>query len=432
MFVTKYTPYLRPNLLFILALGFSSGLPLALTASTLTAWLSDTGVDKTAIGLFAAIATPYSIKFLWAPLVDGFHLPFFHARFGARRGWILLTQFLLAVSIAAMAFADPAGNAWMTALLGVVVATFSATQDIAIDAYRVESLSPEDQGRGAAMSTLGYRIGMLVSGAGALMLADAVGWQGTYLLMAGVMGGCLCITASAGARLSSEALAKGEASHEPPKVRPDAFAGANAGDMIKNHLLAPFVDFMTRPGWLGVLAFVVLYKLGDAFLGAMLNPFLLEIGFTKTQIAAVVKVYGLGATLAGTFIGGSLVARYGTFRTLLAAGFFHMLTNLLMVAQARVGADTGFLAFSIMLENATNGMSLAALVAYLSGLCSLRYTATQYALLSSFAAFARTWLSTPSGWVAKTLGWEGFFILATALALPSLGLLVWLQRRYGK
>ena len=408
-------PRFTSRFLLIGLLGFFSGLPLALTASTLTAWLADAKVDRAAIGLFAAIATPYAFKFLWSPLVDGLRLPVLTARLGRRRGWLLLAQLLLALAILWMGFTNPAVNPWLTGLAGLWIAILSATQDIVIDAYRVERLSLDEQGTGAAWVTFGYRIGMLVSGAGALALADQFGWQLTYSIMAGVMALSIPLTLLA---------------REPEKeARVTAAPARGPGEFIREFVLEPFRDFMTRPHWLAVLVFVILYKLGDAFMGTMFNPFLLDLGFSKTQIAEVVKLYGLVATIAGTFAGGWLVARIGMFRTLLICGFGHMLTNLLLVMQARLGADVQFLAVSISLENFTGGMSTAAFIAYLSALCRVNYTATQYALLSSLAAAGRTWLSTPSGALSKALGWEGFFFVASLMAVPGLMLLVWLERR---
>lgn len=398
--------------LLIFGLGFFSGLPLALTASTLTAWLADAGVDRAGIGLFAAVATPYAFKFLWSPLMDGIRLPLLDSWLGRRRGWLLVLQFLLVTAIALMALTNPAIAPAMTGLMGVVVATLSASQDIVIDAYRVEILEENEQGTGAAMVTLGYRIGMLVSGAGALAAADLLGWQATYFLMAGVAALSLPLTL-----LAREPLAAGP-----------AHTHAGITGFLRDFVVAPFRDFMTRPFWLQVLLFIILYKLGDAFMGIMFNPFLLDLGFTKTQIAAVVKLYGLIATLAGTFAGGWMVARAGTFRTLLVCGGIHMLTNLLLVVQARMGADVQFLSLSISLENFSGGMATAAFIAYLSALCKVNYTATQYALLSSLAAFGRTWLSTPSGALAKAVGWEWFFAIASLMAVPGLALLVWLEK----
>lgn len=413
--------HLLPPRRFLLIglLGFFSGLPLALTASTLTAWLADAQVSRAGIGLFAAIATPYALKFLWAPLLDGLRLPLLTARFGRRRGWLLAVQALLALALAAMALTDPTAQAGVTALVGVVIATLSATQDTLIDAYRVERLAPAEQGNGAAWATFGYRIGMLVSGAGALYLADHTGWRATYLLMAALMGSSLLLTLFL---------------HE---ARAPLFPGAaeksagrdTLGAWLQQFVVMPFRDFMARPLWLQVLAFVVLYKLGDAFMGVMFNPFLLDLGFSKSDIAKVVKLYGLIATLLGTFAGGWLVARAGMFRTLIFCGVLHMLTNLLLVVQARLGADIHFLTFTISVENFTGGMSTAAFIAYLSALCRLHYTATQYALLSSLAAFGRTWLSTPSGALAEAVGWEVFFAIASLMALPGLLLLGWIERR---
>lgn len=399
-------------------LGFFSGLPLALTASTLTAWLSDAEIDRAAIGLFAAVATPYAFKFMWSPLMDGLRLPLL-SRLGRRRSWMLLTQVLLALSIAAMASADPAVSTYFTALAAVVVATASASQDIVIDAYRVERLDENEQSAGAAMATFGYRIGMLVSGAGALALADQFGWHVTYLVMAALMGSSIVFT-----------LAAKESS---PEMKPVSHKGEPASERItrffRESVVAPFTDFMQRKHWLAVIIFVILYKLGDAFMGVMFNPFLLDIGFTKTQIAQVVKIYGLAATLIGAFLGGALVARYGMFKTLMGAGFIHMLTNLMLVVQAVRGDDIHFLIVSITLENLSGGISTAAFIGYLSALCKTHYTATQYALLSSLAAFGRTWLSTPSGALAEKFGWEIFFAFASLLAIPSLILLWWLEKK---
>lgn len=410
--------YLQPRLLLIGLLGFYSGLPLALTASTLTAWLADAGVERAAIGLFAAIATPYALKFLWAPLLDGLRLPLLHALLGRRRAWLVLTQVLLAMAITAMTLANPAYAPQLTALVGVMIATLSATQDTVIDAYRVERLPKAEQGAGAAMATFGYRIGMLVSGAGALALADALGWEMTYAIMGAVAASSVVVTVLMRAP-----------SPETAKDGFDLSQGRGIGGFIREYVIEPFADFMTRPMWMGVLAFVVLYKLGDAFMGIMFNPFLLDLGFSKTEIASIVKIYGLAATLIGTFLGGWMVARFGMFRTLLMTGFVHMLTNLLLVVQARLGADHHFLIASITLENLSGGMSTAAFIAYLGALCRANYTATQYALLSSLAAFGRTWLSTPSGWLSQTVGWEIFFAIASLMAVPGLLLLVWLEHR---
>jgi len=405
--------YLHPRLIIVLLLGFASGLPLALTASTLSAWLMEAGVDKTSIGLFAAVATPYALKFLWAPFMDAAPFPVLSKIFGRRRGWILATQISLVVSIVALGFANPAVNPWMTALVALIVAFCSASQDIVIDAYRVEILQPEQQGLGAAMVQYGYRFGMLASGAGALALADHVSWLTTYLVMAAIMGvGMLIVVFSPEPEVSRKI--------ESPSPQ----------HWLRDTLIAPFKDFTTNRHWVHILLFIMLYKLGDAFLGIMTNPFLLEIGFTKTEIAAVVKVYGLVATLIGVFLGGVLTYRWGTVKTLMVCGIGHALTNLMFLVQAQVGNDIHVLALGIFLENLSGGMTASAFVAFISGLCHARYTATQYALLSSLAVMGRTWLSASAGWTAETFGWEMFFIISVALAAPGLLILWWLRKEF--
>jgi PAT family beta-lactamase induction signal transducer AmpG len=407
--------YARPKILAILVLGFVSGLPLALTASTLGVWLTEAHISKTSIGLFAAIATPYALKFLWSPLIDGTSFPILSRWLGHRSGWLIATQILLIISIMLLGLADPAINPWMTALCALLVATASASQDIVIDAYRVESLTPEQQGAGAATIVLGYRLGMIVSSAGALYLASHMSWLMTYWIMASLIGvGILTVL------LSGEPMRSKDYTHD--------YHG-NIAQWLRDSVIAPFADFMTRPQWVTILLFIILYKFADAFMGVMTNPFLLELGFTKEDIASIVKLYGLLATIAGSFVGGAMVARIGALRSLWICGIAHGLTNLMFVVQAHAGADMHILALGISMENFSGGMGTAAFVAYLSSLCNVRFTATQYALLSSFAAFGRTWLSTPAGWFADMLGWEAFFWLAAALAIPGLIVLWRLEAR---
>lgn len=413
-----FQTFATPRMSIVLLLGFFSGLPLALTASTLSAWLAESGVERAAIGLFAAVATPYAFKFVWSPLMDGVRVPLLCARLGRRRSWLILIQLLLVGALLLMGFINPAQTPIFTALAALLVATCSASQDIVIDAYRVESLYPHEQGTGAAMATFGYRIGLLIAGAGSLWLADMFGWQSTYALMALIMSFGMVLT-----------LIIKEPAHPEIDAPMAAAESASLKQFIRRYVIAPLRDMATRPYWGAILCFIILYKLGDAFMGVMFNPFLLDIGFSKTEIAAVVKVYGLIATLLGAFAGGAVVARFGMYRALLVCGFLHMITNLFMVIQAKLGAHLTFLAVSISLENFTGGMGTAAFIAYLSALCKVNYTATQYALLSSLAAFGRTWLSTPSGFVADALGWQGFFITSTLLGLPSLLLLWWLHKR---
>lgn len=406
--------YFTRPLLTVLCLGFSSGLPLALTASTLSAWLSDAKVDKSTIGLFAAVATPYALKFLWSPLIDSLRFPVLTRVLGRRRGWMLATQLALVASLLLLAAASPALNPWTTAAVALLVSFCSASQDIVIDAYRVEILSRDEQGEGAAMVQLGYRLGMIASTAGALNLADMMGWRPTYIIMSSLMGVGILTTLIA----------------REPEVRPfEKMQGFL--EWLRHAVIAPLADFMKHPAWAQILAFIIIYRLADAFIGGMTNPFLLELGFHKKTIGDIVKFYGTIATLIGTFAGGSLTARFGALRILFLAGLLHGATNLCYVWQAHAGVDSTVLAISTTLENFTGGLATAAFVAYLSNLCNVHYTATQYALLSSLAALGRTWFSTPAGYVAKHLGWTWFFTFSALLALPGLLLIILLNRKLG-
>lgn len=407
--------YFTPRMAVVLLLGFASGLPLALTASTLSAWLTEAKVDMKSIGLFASVATPYAFKFLWAPLIDSAPFPLLSRLLGRRRGWMVGAQCVLMAAILGLASADPAVNLWWVALMALGVATASATQDMVIDAYRVEILPPEQQGAGAATLVLGYRFGMVASGAGALFLAEALGWQQTYMVMAAlVLIGMVTIL-----------LAPEPATTRPPVIT------QGAAHWLRHAVMEPFSEFLLRRGAVAMLLFILLYKFGDAFMGVMTTPFLLDIGFTKPQIASVLKLYGMAATIIGSLIGGVIVYRLGILRSLWVCGFGHAITNLMFVAQAQIGPDVQFLTLSITLENITGGMSTAAFVAFIGALCNVQFTATQYALLSSFSAVGRTFLSTSTGFAVEALGWPGFFVLATALALPGLVVLWWLQRYAG-
>ncbi|MGB0681059.1 MAG: AmpG family muropeptide MFS transporter [Magnetovibrionaceae bacterium] len=408
--------YADRRVMTLLFLGFSSGLPLLLVFSTLSVWLKFEGVSLTAIGLFSLVRTPYTFKFLWAPLVDRLPLPFLTRRFGRRRGWALLAQVLLMAAIAAMAMTKPGIDPWWTALFAVIVAFASATQDIVIDAYRVESLKSDEQGAGAGVLVMGYRIGMLTAGAGALWLAAILSWNEVYLVMAAlVLIGVITVLVSKEPR---------------PEELPENPLQSGWGSWFSKAVVAPFADFLTRPGWLLILAFILFYKMGDAYLGVMANPFYVEMGFSTVEIANVSKIFGLGATIAGGLFGGLLVARFGLLPALLVCGILQAASNLVFAWQATQGHDVGALMITIATENLTGGMATAAFVAYLSALCSLAYTATQYALLSSVMAVARDVLAASSGWLADQVSWFDFFLISTGVALPGLLLLVIIIRRY--
>ena len=415
--------YREPRVLAVIALGFASGLPLLLTASTLAIWLAEAGVDKTTIGLFALVGVPYSLKFLWAPLIDRLRLPVLTRAFGRRRGWMLLTQFALMAALVGLGAAHPARDPALTALLALVVAFCSASQDIVIDAFRVEILEERQQGAGAAAIVFGYRMAILVAGAGALYLATVVSWFWTYATMAALISvGIVTVL------LTPEPAGQAEQERGAAARRPGGLAEAAA--WVYEAVVAPFAEFMRRRGWLAILAFIVLYKFGDALAGVMANPFYIEMGFSKAEIASISKLYGLVATLAGGFLGGLLVSRWGIVPSLLACGLLQMLSNLMFAVQAVAGHDIGVLMLTISIENLSGGMGTAAFVAYLSSLCNVAYTATQYALLSSLMSVARTTFASPAGWIADQTDWVTFFLLTTVAALPGLLLLLWMTRRF--
>lgn len=407
--------YLHPKLITIFFLGFSSGLPLALTAATLSIWLTEAAVDKTTIGLFAIVATPYTLKFLWAPLVDQLSLPYFSKLLGKRTSWMILSQVMIIICIIALGSTDPWENPWHTALFAFLLAFSSATQDIVIDAYRVELLEQKQQGLGAGMAVFGYRVGMLVSGAGALYLAEHYSWFVVYLLMAtcGAVGIITILLAGEPDCSLSNTI----------KTQHDTVSS-----WLKRAVISPFSDFVHRRGWLLILLFVVFYKFGDALAGAMTNTFFIETGFTKAEIATIIKLYGFIATLLGTLAGGTLVYKIGLVKSLWVCGILQMVSNLMFVMQAMVGYNTELLAVTIGFENFSSGMGNAALVTYLSSLCNISYTATQYALLSSFSAMGRTWLSASSGYLVEQFDWVYFFMFTTFAAIPGLIFLSLLTR----
>ena len=403
--------YWDKRILTVAALGFSSGLPLLLTFSTLTAWLKTDGISRTSIGLFALVGLPYSLKFIWAPLIDRAPFPVLSKLLGRRRGWGIGIQTLLILAIIALGMSDPTRNLTAVALLALTVAFLSASQDIVIDAYRVEILTPILQGPGAGAVQAGYRIAMLVAGAGALFLAQDFGWQVSYACMAaGLSVGLIVLL-----------------------VRPEPVFDAlphhhSFMDALRLAVIEPFRDFASRPGWLWMLVFTVLYKLGEAMAGFMANPLYIELGYSLDEIATISKVFGFAATLIGGILGGVLTARLGLWRSLLIFGILQSIGNLAYVLQAVSGHNLPILALCVAVENLTGGMAGTALVAWLSGLCNPAFTATQYALLSSLSALGRTVFSSSSGALAEHLGWVDYYLLTTIVTIPALALL-WLMGR---
>ena len=421
--------YLKPRVLIVLFLGFSAGLPLALSGSTLLVWMREAGVDLGTIGLFALVGTPYTIKFLWAPIVDALDAPVLSPLLGRRRGWLVLAQLLLMAAIVFLAVCDPATSPWLVALGALLVATASATQDIVIDAFRIESLDESEQAAGMASYVAAYRIGMLASTAGALFLvsgfeglgfAKGAAWTWGYIAMAALVAVGIATTLIAAEPKKS---ATAEAQH--------------AAQMRENPLLrvavaayGSFAEFLTRDLAFVVLTFVVLYKLCDAFAGAMTAPFVIDLGFSRNDYAAIVKGVGLAATLIGGFAGGALARAYPLATSLWIGAFLQMASNLIFTWQAWVGVNMWALTVTIIVENFTGAIGTVIFVAYLSALCNNPlHTATQYALLTALAAVGRTYLSSGAGYVAKATGWPLFFAICVLVAVPSLILLAWLQRR---
>jgi PAT family beta-lactamase induction signal transducer AmpG len=407
--------YLQPRLLIIFFMGFASGLPLALSSATLFFWLAEAGVTLAAIGLFALVGAPYNFKFVWAPFIDRVALPGLTRLLGRRRSWMLVIQIGLMLAITALGFSQPETTPLLTAACALAVAFFSASQDIVIDAYRIEILDSDEQGAGAAMTQAGYRLGAIAAGAGALFLAEQIDWSLVYAVMA-----ALVIVGMAAAIFAPD----------PERRNPDLVAN-NQETGFCSMVIDPFVEFFQRNGpttAIIILAFILLYKLGDAYAGVMAYPFYYEMGFTKSEVATVSKIFGVIATVVGVFIGGLIVKRYGIMKSLVGCGILQMLSNLMYAAQSVAGHDVQFLYFTIGIENLSGGMGSSAFVAYLSVLCNTSYTGTQFALFTSFMAFGRTVLSASSGWVVEVTGWFDFFLISTIVAVPGLLLLLWMMR----
>ncbi|MET0633700.1 MAG: MFS transporter [Xanthobacteraceae bacterium] len=428
-FTDTLAVYLKPRVLIVLFLGFSAGLPLALSGSTLLVWMREAGVDLGTIGLFALVGTPYTIKFLWAPIVDALDVPVLSSLLGRRRGWLIFSQLLLIAAIVFLAFCNPAAAPWLVALGALLVATASATQDIVIDAFRIESLPESEQAAGMASYVAAYRIGMLASTAGALFLVSGfegldfgkdAAWTAGYLAMA-----ALVVIGIATTLIATEPEKSAAATAEHA-----AQAQENPLQRIALAAYGAFSEFLTRRMALAVLAFVVLYKLCDAFAGAMTAPFVIDLGFSRNDYAAIVKGVGLAATLIGGFAGGALARAYPLATSLWIGAFLQMGSNLIFTWQAFMGVDLWALTVTIIVENFTGAIGTVIFVAYMSALCqSPLHTATQYALLTALAAVGRTYLSAGAGYVAEASGWPLFFVISALTAIPSLFLLVWLQRR---
>ena len=397
---------LNPRVVTVLFLGFSSGLPLALSGGTLQAWLTVEDVDIKTIGLFSLVGLPYTLKFLWSPLMDRFIVPIF----GRRRGWIALSQLALIGLILGMSVTSPQNGLWFLALLAFCLTFVSASQDVAIDAYRTEVLRERERGMGAAVSVTGYRVAMLVSGALALILSEYLGWRATYMLMALIMSiGVVAVW------LGPEPEDPGT----PPASMKDAVEG-------------PFKEFFSRTGVWSLLALIVLYKLGDAFAGSLTTTFLIRgVNFSVGEVGAINKGMGLASTIIGALFGGVLMARLRLFKALLIFGILQAVSNLSFMVLALVGKSYPLMIFTIAFENLAGGMGTAAFVAFLMILCNHSYTATQFALLSALASLGRVFVGPLSGVLVDGMGWTVFFFTTFLFALPGL-VLLWVMREVVK
>lgn len=384
-------------------MGFASGLPLLLTGSVLQAWMKEEGVDLGTIGLFALVGLPYTLKFLWAPLMDRFT----PNGLGRRRGWLLIFQLLLIASLLFLSLAQPAIEPWWLAVAALLVTFFSASQDIVIDAYRREALADDEQGLGASLYVNGYRIGMLLASGGGLILADHMSFGQVYQLMAMFMFVGVATTLFA----------------------PEPAPAEGVPSTLREAVVQPFVEYFLRRDAVMILAFILLYKIGDTMASHMTTPFYLDIGFSKTEIGTVVKLFGFWATIAGGLIGGLLIMRLGIFRALWVFGILQGVSTAGFAVLAQMGASLPGLAAVITFENLSGGMGTAAYIAYMASLTNKKFTATQYALLSSLMGVPRVIAAAPTGYLADSLGWSTFFVFCALIALPGLMLLRWLHGR---
>jgi len=389
---------LSGRMLVALVMGFACGLPLLLTISVLQAWMKEEGVDLTVIGMMALVGIPYTLKFLWAPFLDRFTLPFL----GRRRGWLLVAQVALIFSISGLGFTDPADNPWMVAFIAFLVTFFSASQDIVVDAYRREDFPDEELGLASSLYINGYRIGMLLASGGGLIMADHIPFSYVYLIMA------LCMLPG----LLTTLLA-----HEPKITH-------GTPETMWEAVVDPLTEYFSRQGALWILAFILFYKIGDTMASAMTTPFYLDIGFSKTEIGAVVKLFGFWATIAGALIGGVIMLRLGIKRSLWVFGFLQAISTACFAILAGIGPSVPALSGVIAFENLSSGMGTAAYAAFMASITNKKFTATQYALLTSLMGIPRVLASAPTGYLAKNLGWEGFFIACTLIAIPGMLLLL--------
>lgn len=426
--------YTKPRVLGMLFLGFSAGLPFLLVFSTLSAWLNDVGIQKSVIGFFSWVGITYSIKVFWAPVIDHLRIPFLTALLGKRRSWMLVAQVGIATGLLGMAMTDPATHIETIAWFALLVAFSSATQDISIDAYRIEALDKVYQAAMAASYVLGYRIALLVAGAGAFYIADFQNWTVAYISMAALMliGIITTLTIREPEHKVSEFINELESSlrHRLHIKDRNSIAGRLA-IWFSNAVISPFVDFFKRNGKqaLIILALIAVYKISDITMGVMANPFYLDLGFSKSEIASVTKIFGFFMTIAGAALGGVLVVRYGLLKPLVLGAVLIASTNLLFATLAISDPNTTLLALVISADNLSGGIATSVFIAYLSSLTNSAYTATQYALFSSLMTLPAKFIGGFSGIVVEAEGYFTFFLYAGALGLPAILIATYLLRK---
>ena len=434
--VGAFRAYLHPKAIVMLFLGFSSGLPILLVFSTLSIWLREEDVSRSAIGFFSWVGLMFSIKFFWAPVIDRIALPGLTALLGQRRGWLVAAQGALALSILGLAATDPASNLVQVAVLCVLLAFAAATQDVVIDAFRIESAEADMQGVLAAMYQGGYRLGMIAASVGALMVAHFISWPAAYVAMAALVGVGFCT-----ALLIKEPVRKMDAATQAREAQiAKAVTGsvgakgpiARALTWFSGAVVGPFTDYFARTAWLGllVLFFVGAYRLSDITMGIMSGPFYIDLGFDKFQIATVTKAYGIVMGILGAFAGGLVIARFGIMRPLLFGAVLAIPTNLVFAWLATQGPVIEYLVYTISADNFAGGFAGTCLIAYMSSLVNRSYTATQYALFSSFFTLPGKFLGGFSGVIVDATNYVTFFTYAAALGLPAVVICLVLMR-YG-
>ena len=430
-----FSVYLNPKVISMLFLGFAAGLPFLLVFSTLSAWLTDAGTSRTVIGFFSWVGITYSIKVFWAPVIDRVPLPLLTNLLGKRRSWMLIAQLGIAIGLIGMAATDPGTQITQLALFALLVAFSSATQDVAIDAYRIEVVKAEVQGAMAATYVLGYRLALLVAGAGAFYLAEFNSWSEAYYTMALLMSvGIITVllVQEPERKITANTLQREERvvnflennAHLPDSLR-------KTGAWFIGAVICPFTDFFQRNGSLAIiiLVFISLFRISDITMGVMANPFYLDLGFSKTEIANVSKVFGFFVSILGALLGGVLVVRYGIMRPLLLGAVLVALTNVLFAFMALLPPNLTLLAIVISADNLSGGIASGVFIAYLSSLTNTAYTATQYALFSSLMTLFPKFLGGFSGVIVDGYGYFNFFIYASVLGLPAILLVLYLMQR---